>query len=307
MRDLNELPFEDEEGPAPPTLRDYDDFQRRYGLEIPAAMRRLLEFRNGGKVRRLWVASKHGALEVDRFLSLNGEDSSPSSIAGNFRGWREAMGKMGLPLAENAEGLFFLDTSTSPALVKYARQESNIKVYTISPDLDTFLAGLNETEPEVCGGKSFIDDEAVPKVAPEPPAKPRKKGCCSVKVVLIGLALLLPFLFWPRKPIWVDGNLRVYEIDGEYMLGTYHNPGYFGLLDGQIVAMGSNEQWVVAVQRSGWVSSIYLLKKPTDELSPSDVEGPYTGREFEDQAKARGLPPVTWQNPWLESLKREAY
>ena len=87
------------------------------------------------------------------------------------------------------------------------------------------------------------------------------------------------------------------------MLGYYTDGGYLRQLDGQIVAMGSNERWVVAVQRSGHVNSFYILKKP----GLLDPEGPYTGREFEDQAKARGLPPVTWQNPWLESLKREAY
>jgi hypothetical protein len=307
MSNLLGLPFEDDDVPLPPEPGDYEDFKRRYSIEIPGPLKRLLEFRNGGQVRPLRVTSLNSGLKegllVSRFLSLKAEDYSPNSIAGSLRGWREAIGKMGLPFATDPEGhLYFLDTSTVPAPVKYARQDRVIQVFTISPSLDNFLEGLHEeaaASATVGGdGRPFLY-HGEDKVAADAPA-PRKRGCCSVKVLLIGLGLFLLLDYWSRRPIWEDGNLRVYDMDGEYMLGIYHDPGYFGLLDEQVVAMGSNEQWVVAQQLRKGVTRFYILKKPVKDLSPSDVEGPFIREVFEQEVAVRGLPPFTWRNPWVK-------
>lgn len=302
MRPYPHLSFVDEERPEPPETGDEVIFQQRYGIEIPSSLKRLLLHRNGGQVRPLRVTSLNSGLKdgllVSRFLSLKPEDYSPHSIVGSLRGWREAIGKKGLPFATDPVGnLYFLDTATIPALVKFARQDRDIQIFTISTGLDHFLEGLHEQAVEAAGppvggdGRPFLYHGEDRAEADEP--APRKKGCCSVKVILIGLGLLLLMNYWPPRPIWEDGKLRVYDMDGDYMLGIHADPGYFRLLDGQVVAVGSNEKWVVALRQGG---HFYILKK---EAFP-EPEGPLTREEFEQEVIARGLPPFTWRNPWVK-------
>lgn len=114
-----------------------------------------------------------------------------------------------------------------------------------------------------------------------------------MKVLLIGLGLFLLMNYWPHRPIWEDGNLRVYKLDGEYMLGDYTGGGYFRKVDGQVMAVGINEKWVVALRQGG---HFYILEKP-GLLEP---EGPFTREEYEREVTARGLPPFTWRNRWVK-------
>lgn len=182
MRPFHPLPFVDEEHPEPPEPGDYEVFKQRYGIKIPAPLRRLLEYRNGGQVRPMRVTSLNSGLKdgllLSRFLTFKSEDYTPSSIVGSLRGWREAMGINGLPFATDPQGnLYFLDTSTVPAPVKYARQQRDIQVFTISTSLDNFLQGLHEEAaagaPVGEDGRPFLyhgEDTA----AADPPAQGKK-------------------------------------------------------------------------------------------------------------------------------------
>lgn len=308
MNDLSAIPFLDDEVPRlPPGEGDYEELRRRYGVEVPGRLRALLAVRNGGEVRRLWVNSRNAALEkglhVSRFLFLKLDDFSHEGMVGCFRGWRNEMGAQGLPFAADEAGnVFFVDLSADPALVLYALQGQDIRVYAVSPDLDTFLAELHEgaeARPEQ-GLRLYNGEVKRKKEVPAGSRPVRKRGCCSARVFLAGALLFLLLYLWLSSPAWSDGAVRVYGENGEYTLMVRGDGYSMELLDAQVVEAGSDARWLVVRQWRDDTNYFYAIKKPWGVLSHFDFEHPLSKEGFERLKAKENLPPFTWRNRWVD-------
>lgn len=310
MDDFKSLPFvNDEMAPPAPGAGDYEEFRRRYGLEVPGLLRELLELRNGGRVQQLWVTSRNAALQpglqVSRFLFLKLDDFSPEGMVGCFRGWRDAMGPQGLSFALDAAGnVFFVDLSADPAPVKYARQQREIEVFTVSPDLAKFLAELHTGDEPRDAGWLYLYDGPVKRedVPPSPVAASKKWGCCSWRMLVAGFLLFLFLDWWTRRTLWEDGDFKVY---GKGVLVSSDDWGNKRVLDEQIVAMGSNDRYLVIQQWRDGTLHFYILDKKSFSLVEISAGVPYTKEEFERRKAYMDLPPFTWHNRWVFYPKEE--
>ena len=138
------------------------------------------------------------------------------------------------------------------------------------------------------------------------PAKPLSKPV----VALISLTVLAPLLLlftlaymmhlgpptlWTDgmfKVVWIDTRQDAYLVEGEGSDLVIH-------VSPRVVAVGSNEQYVVARQVSPegrvadyWIIDRFLEQRGSLPLSQL-VEGPYTKEQYAELEAARDLPPMT--------------
>lgn len=104
----------------------------------------------------------------------------------------------------------------------------------------------------------------------------------------------------PAEVYWKDGNFKVYATDDDFnatKLGYDHRPGLLGLVESEVVAAGSNEQYVFVERRtSAGIKEFYLTRNEKSAHTHSgNVEGPYTETEFRDIRRARVLPEFAWR------------
>ena len=97
--------------------------------------------------------------------------------------------------------------------------------------------------------------------------------------------------------MWEDGAYAVYYIDGDIKLGIkIDDKGSFhGRVGSKIIAVGANENYVVAKQLitgSDSVSYFYIDKKKDNiYLNPDEItEGPYTELQFENLSQKLNFP-----------------
>lgn len=105
----------------------------------------------------------------------------------------------------------------------------------------------------------------------------------------------------PAEVSWKDGNFQVYATDSDFnatKLGYDHHPGLLGLVGAEVVAAGSNAQFVF-VKRGDRVSGraeFYIVpKKGSEESHSGTVEGPFSEAQFREIRTARQLPEFTWR------------
>ena len=97
--------------------------------------------------------------------------------------------------------------------------------------------------------------------------------------------------------MWEDGEYEVYYIDGYINLGIKidDSGSYHGRVEHKVVAVGSDEKYVVAKQVNPDTTStsyFYIVKGDDDHyLNPDEItQGPFTERRFTELRKELGLP-----------------
>lgn len=93
---------------------------------------------------------------------------------------------------------------------------------------------------------------------------------------------------------WADGDFHVYTTKDRPKLGIYAHPGYLNLVPEEVIAIGSNDLWIVARQydhASKTSDHYYIVNKKTEY-----PDGPLNEKEYEKFRNERALPSFTWFN-----------
>lgn len=152
MRDLSELNI-NEGGrqvsrPAPTEVL-IADFESKTGMHLPAELRGLLQFANGGHPELDAVGGSDGQFAVDTFYHLTPDDFGPESLWYAVEHWTPTLGKKALPFATDAGGnQFFLDLSETPAPVKLCLHNEAMLIADIAPSFEAFI-DLLEIDPDM--------------------------------------------------------------------------------------------------------------------------------------------------------------
>lgn len=104
---------------------------------------------------------------------------------------------------------------------------------------------------------------------------------------------------------WQDGNFKVYATDADLnatKLGYDHRPGLLGLVAAEVVAAGSNGQFVFVERIDSMTgrSDFYLVpKEASPDTHSGNVQGPFSRSEFQQLRISHGLPDFNWRKPPL--------
>ena len=97
--------------------------------------------------------------------------------------------------------------------------------------------------------------------------------------------------------MWDDGEYEVYYINGDVVLGLkIDNSGtYHGRVDHKVIAVGSNDKYVVAKRLepdNGTISYFYIAREKDNKyLNPDEItQGPFTELQFSELSKKLDLP-----------------
>ncbi|TLU66659.1 hypothetical protein FE810_03865 [Thalassotalea litorea] len=113
---------------------------------------------------------------------------------------------------------------------------------------------------------------------------------------LIGVCLLLLFLMmiWSDSTLWEDDKYAVYVIDGQAHFGLKAGDDiYIGRFEPEIVAVGSNSEYVVIQRRiRGDILYFYINKAQDHGYLNADeiVYAGYQKDKFEQLKASHGLP-----------------
>lgn len=117
------------------------------------------------------------------------------------------------------------------------------------------------------------------------------------KLVALISAILIIVFIWGDKYMWEDDAYAVYYIDGNINLGIkVDDEGSFhSRVDNEVIAVGSNENYVVAMRLMDDSDSIsyFFIDKQKDNiyLNPLQItKGPYTELEFNQLSEKLNLP-----------------
>jgi len=152
MRELSELNI-NEGGrmvarPAPAEAL-FEDFESKTGLRIPAELRGLLQFANGGHPELDSVGGSDGQFAVNAFYHLTPEDHGPESLWYAAQHWMPILGKEAVPFAADAGGnQFFLDLTSKPAAVRLCLHDEAMRIVDIAPSFEAFIDAL-EIDPDM--------------------------------------------------------------------------------------------------------------------------------------------------------------
>jgi hypothetical protein len=109
--------------------------------------------------------------------------------------------------------------------------------------------------------------------------------------------VIIVLLLTACGPMWEDGDYEVYYIDGHITLGIKIDDSgtYHGRVDHKVVAVGSNEKYIIAKQLepgSTAVSYFYIVRENDNKyLNPDEItQGPFTEERFTELSKKLGLP-----------------
>lgn len=101
---------------------------------------------------------------------------------------------------------------------------------------------------------------------------------------------------------WRDGNYEVGWIDSHRLTLNFSlgNGSSIGRVGGEVIAVGSNENFVVAKQRNSTtkkISFFFIEKKRDDPYKNAEeiTQGPYSEAEFLDLSRQLGFPSFTKQ------------
>lgn len=152
MRELSELNINEGGRPVTrpaPTEALFADFESKTGRQLPAELRGLLQFANGGHPELDSVAGSEGQFVVNAFYHLTPDDHGPESLWYAVQHWTPILGQAALPFADDAGGnQFFLDLSSNPAVVRFCVHDEAMRIVDISASFEAFIDSL-EIDPDM--------------------------------------------------------------------------------------------------------------------------------------------------------------
>lgn len=153
MRDLAELNI-NEGGAKPPrgapSEEDFLRFEASFGVSIPAELKYLLKYANGGHPELDSVGGAGGEYGVNTIYHLSSENKdSPENLWSAMLSWRSVLGEHAIPFANDAGGnQFFIDLADPARSVKVCLHDRAMKIVKLASNLETFLDML-EDDPEM--------------------------------------------------------------------------------------------------------------------------------------------------------------
>ena len=100
---------------------------------------------------------------------------------------------------------------------------------------------------------------------------------------------------------WRDGSFEVYALDMDFTatkLGYSHHSGSLGLVEDEVVAAGSDAQFVFVerLERSSGRTEFYVVpKEGIPENHSGTGEGPFSETQFREIRSTRQLADFTWR------------
>ncbi len=146
MRDLSELSIN--EGGRPinrpaPSEELFASFESKTGLQLPADLRKLLKFANGGHPELDSIGGGDGQFAVNAFYHLTADDHGPESLWYAAQHWKPILGQAALPFASDAGGnQFFLDLTSKPASVRLCLHDEGMRIVDVAPSFEMFIDSL---------------------------------------------------------------------------------------------------------------------------------------------------------------------
>lgn len=116
----------------------------------------------------------------------------------------------------------------------------------------------------------------------------------------VGLVAIAGYIYMDlnSKPDWRDGNITTYQMDStRTRLGEDLSGGsYIELIGEDVIAVGSDKNWIVVQQRDPWDNTLrfYILSKDPDKRPQENVSAAMAQEAFEKEVILRSLPPFTW-------------
>lgn len=114
---------------------------------------------------------------------------------------------------------------------------------------------------------------------------------------IFGIILLLVFflMMWSDSTLWEDEKYAVYIIDGQARLGIKVDDEdiYIGRLEPEVVAVGSNDKFVVAQRRFRGGLLYFFIEKAIDHAylnADEIIEVGYSKEDFEVLKKQYNFP-----------------
>lgn len=146
MRDLTELNIT-QGGKSmrrpPPSDAVIAAFEAEIGMPLPAELKHLLRFSNGGHPELDSVDGGEGGCAVSKFYHLTEEDRGTESLWYAIEEWRPVVGPQFIPFARTGGGdPFLLDVSVTPHSVKICRHDEDMEIYEVSPSFEAFIDSL---------------------------------------------------------------------------------------------------------------------------------------------------------------------
>ncbi len=146
MRKIEELNINEGGKPVSrpaPTEDLLEQFRAYTGLAIPAELRHLLQYANGGHPELNAVGGAGGQFAVDCFFHLTANSRGPESLWYAFDHWRPILGDFALPFADDGGGnQFFLDLTTQPPIVKLCLHDESMRAVEVAPSFEAFIDSL---------------------------------------------------------------------------------------------------------------------------------------------------------------------
>lgn len=148
MRNVDELMINEGGEPVarrPATDEDFDRFERRCRVSIPADLRRLLRHVNGGHPRLDSFATAGARFSISRFFYLS-EDDQPGGLSYAVTYWQRLIGTSAFPFAGDGCGnVFFVDSRD--AQVKICLHDDNMRVVSLGESFEGMINKL-EIDPD---------------------------------------------------------------------------------------------------------------------------------------------------------------
>lgn len=147
MRNLAELNINDggkKSCRPPPTNEDVLQFEKFFGISLPAGLILFLSQSNGGHPELDAVGGPNGQYAVNRFYHLILSDKGTESLWFAMTHWRPILGNQAIPFANTGGGnQFFLDLEDDPPSVKLCLRDEDMRRVQIAPSFETFIDELS--------------------------------------------------------------------------------------------------------------------------------------------------------------------
>jgi hypothetical protein len=152
LRNLAELNINEGGHPVsrpPPSQEAMDRFRAEFGISVPAALQKFLNFSNGGHPELSVVDGPYGTYAVDAFHHLTEQDVDTESLWHAMRTWRPVLGAKAIPFAVDGGGnAFYLDMAREPSPVRICLHDDNYRTVDVAASLADFIDGLR-TDPDL--------------------------------------------------------------------------------------------------------------------------------------------------------------
>lgn len=113
------------------------------------------------------------------------------------------------------------------------------------------------------------------------------------------LILLVGLITACSDPVWSDGDYEIYYFDGFLKLGIALDDGWHERVDHHVIAVGSDEKFLVVKQLAPQQQELnfYYIDRTEDNkyLNPDEItQGPFDQIRFEQLRVELNLPDFDW-------------